>query len=292
MGHRLLLTDLPEGLTELQEAAIWLDLLSDSGGDLLIIDHYTLGAEFSRAMRQHFRKIMVIDDLANREHDCDILLDQNYYLHPRQRYTHLIPEYCTALLGPEFALLRDEFSHQTAARQPRHLLIGFGGSDEQNLTAQCVNVWPELTTLGVSADIVIGASYPYAQALRRQVEQMKGITLHQNCNYISTLMQRAALMIGSGGTTHWERCISGLPGLIITTADNQTETTACLAAAGACDWLGAYERFNLKALVDKVGYYIMHPQALSGMAQRAAAIMPPGSGISRVTSELEQLIRE
>lgn len=52
---------------------------------------------------------MVIDDLANRKHDCDLLLDQNFYLDMNSRYEGLVPKHTKLLLGPKYALLREEF---------------------------------------------------------------------------------------------------------------------------------------------------------------------------------------
>jgi len=80
---------------------------------------------------------MVIDDLANRPHDCDLLLDQNYYRDLEKRYQGLVPSECVMLIGPDYVLLRPEF---TLARQRlkvrdgsiRRFLIFFWGSDLTN----------------------------------------------------------------------------------------------------------------------------------------------------------------
>jgi UDP-2,4-diacetamido-2,4,6-trideoxy-beta-L-altropyranose hydrolase len=60
-------------------------------------------------MRVHFHKIFVIDDLANRKHDCDVLLDQNYFSNQEKRYQNLISKDCHMFCGPRHTLLRKEF---------------------------------------------------------------------------------------------------------------------------------------------------------------------------------------
>jgi len=43
----------------------------------LVIDHYGLDARWETSLRPAVGRIFVIDDLADRTHDCDCLLDQN-----------------------------------------------------------------------------------------------------------------------------------------------------------------------------------------------------------------------
>ena len=74
-----------------------------------MVDHYALDVRWESAMRTQARHIMVIDDIADRQHDCDVLLDQNFYENMQTRYTGKVPPYCRLLLGPRYALLRDEF---------------------------------------------------------------------------------------------------------------------------------------------------------------------------------------
>jgi UDP-2,4-diacetamido-2,4,6-trideoxy-beta-L-altropyranose hydrolase len=69
--------------------------------DWCITDHYAIDARWHSELRPHVGKIMVIDDIANRPHDCDLLLDQNLYDNADERYKQLVPAHCRLLLGPE-----------------------------------------------------------------------------------------------------------------------------------------------------------------------------------------------
>ena len=68
------------GVTQEEDARQSIEALKIIGHvDWLVVDHYALDVEWETAMRVGTEHIMVIDDLADRKHDCDVLLDQNYY---------------------------------------------------------------------------------------------------------------------------------------------------------------------------------------------------------------------
>ncbi len=253
---------------------------------LLVLDHYELGHAFCQTLRQRCYKVMVIDDLANRQHDCELLLDQNLLANASSRYTKLLPAYCKLLLGPTYALLRGEFYRSPLPKQPLHILVGFGGSDQQNLTALAIEAIKQLKLLHITADIVIGISNPWRAALEQQLLQHDNITLHVQCNNMATLMQRAQLMLGAGGSTHWERCISGLPGLIVTVAENQRATTAYLDKLGACVWLGDAADITVEYIAEQLRHYLLQPKLLDNISQVAAQIVPANAGTPLVVEQI------
>jgi UDP-2,4-diacetamido-2,4,6-trideoxy-beta-L-altropyranose hydrolase len=260
--------------------------------DLLVVDHYQLAADYCTSLRACCRYIMVIDDLANRLHDCDLLLDQNLFALPEQRYNALVPASCQLLLGPRYALLRQEFYHHHAAVEPFHILIGFGGSDEQNLTSMAIAALKQLKQQRITADIVIGTNNPWRTEIEQQVTSMSGVRLHIQCDYIATLMQRARLMLGTGGASHWERCICGLPGLIVTVAENQLETTAHLAKLGACVWLGQAAEMSAQFLAKQLYYYLSQPALLDEISLAASSVVPGKGGTLEVVKAIEILLME
>ena len=80
-------------------------------------------------MRDSCQRIMCIDDLADRQHDCDLLLDQTPGRGGND-YSNLIPDHARQLLGAKYALLRSEFAqwqNATLARRKspksQHILI-------------------------------------------------------------------------------------------------------------------------------------------------------------------------
>lgn len=257
---------------------------------LLVVDHYQLGATFCLAMRPRCQYIMVIDDLANRPHHCDVLLDQNLLPQPEQRYVNLVPAGTQQLLGPRYALLRSAFYQTTSRNNPSHILVGFGGSDEENLTTLAITAIQSLKSFDVTADIVIGANNPWQAMLAAQISTAPNLTLHVQTSAMATLMSQATLMLGTGGSTHWERCIVGLPGLVVTIADNQLDTTAYLQTLGACVWLGSAQSVSAHRFAEQLAYYLQRPAQLAEIRQRAMALVPKHAGTPLVVEHLLALL--
>ncbi|MEX6780098.1 UDP-2,4-diacetamido-2,4,6-trideoxy-beta-L-altropyranose hydrolase, partial [Limnospira fusiformis] len=126
--------------TDAQETLL---ALGGESADWLVVDHYGLDAVWERQLRPQVKQILVIDDLANRPHDCDVLLDQNYSQLGEQRYQGWVPHSCRLLLGPRYGLLRPEYPLYRQALSPhrgqvRRVLVFFGGTDSQNMTGKAL----------------------------------------------------------------------------------------------------------------------------------------------------------
>lgn len=281
----LLLPQVPAD--EAEQAQTCLALLRDKV-DLLIVDHYQLGAAFCQHMRSRCAHILVIDDLANRVHDCDLLLDQNFLPDMQRRYRQLVPATCQCLLGPAYVLLRQEFYVQPA--QPRsHVFVFFGGADEKNITRRALLALTALGEAMPAVDVVLGGANPWIAELTQEFSDNPLINWHINCDYMAQLMARAHLSLGAGGGTHWERAIMGVPSLVVTVADNQQATTAYLASLGACRWLGddsiTVEDFKI-ALNDA----LQSPQQLLELAANARKILPANAGIPQVVGAINEIL--
>jgi UDP-2,4-diacetamido-2,4,6-trideoxy-beta-L-altropyranose hydrolase len=138
--------------------------------EYLIIDSYAISMRWETLVRPLVKKIMVIDDLANRKHNCDILLDQNFYLHKECRYKQLLPESCMLLLGPEFALLRDEFykyrkKHRVRDGSIHNILVFFGGIDLTNETMKVLRSLVSLHLTNVTINVIVGQENPYKKEI-------------------------------------------------------------------------------------------------------------------------------
>lgn len=198
--------------------------------DWMIVDHYALDEDWQEVVGEKADKIMVIDDLADRNHKADILLDQNYFEDFASRYDELVGSSCQKLLGPAFAILRDEFAEQRKNLAERSgsiesIFISFGGVDADNYTQKVLN---ELGSFGGKIVIVAGASNPNFESLQKYKEAKKNIILHKSVNNMAELMANSDLAIGAGGSTTWERCALGLPSIVIPIAENQIEGSRAL----------------------------------------------------------------
>lgn len=213
------------------------------GADWLIVDHYGLDIAWEQQLRPHARKLMVIDDLADRRHDCDLLLDQNYYRDLEHRYDGLVPPHCRKLLGPAYLLLREEFKiARKRLRQRdgsvRNVLVFFGGSDPANETRKAVEAFGQLNLPEVAVQVVVGAANPNREVLEKMCGELSKMTFHCQVSNMAEMITRADLGIGAGGSSMWERCFLGLPTITVVFADNQQRTTEDVAATGAIKYLG------------------------------------------------------
>ncbi|HEV2704044.1 MAG TPA: UDP-2,4-diacetamido-2,4,6-trideoxy-beta-L-altropyranose hydrolase [Steroidobacteraceae bacterium] len=268
--------------------------IGDASVDWLIVDHYALDAQWETSLRPHCRRLMVIDDLADRRHDCDLLLDQTLGRLAAD-YAGLVPGDCEVLIGPAYALLRPEFAAMrppSLARreqsQLRHILITMGGVDMDNVTSKVLEA---LRTCALPPDcrisVVMGATAPHLEAVRENSRNMPWPTLVlSNVQDMATLLAESDLAIGAAGTSSWERCCLGVPSLIAVLAENQQETAAALEGAGAAIGVGDATRPDFgSAIVTTVNRVVAEPAALGRMSANARTVTQ-GGGAQRVAEAM------
>ena len=258
-GYGLWLT-VPMDVDAQQTIEVLQHYLQEHGCDVadrLIVDSYALDEQWEQVLRPYCREIMVIDDLANRRHDCDILLDQNFYLNKDVRYAGLVPEHCKMLLGPEHALLREEFYEAKKHLRKRdgtikNILVFYGGSDLTNETEKAIKALVQLHYEGYNftADIITGLS----NSRREKIEKIcsKYHFLHYYCQIsnMAEFMNKADLMLGAGGSTTWERLYVELPALVTAVAENQIQGCRDCSRAGIIEYLGINEDVRVDTILE------------------------------------------
>lgn len=223
------------------DAADTRQALGNESVDWLVVDHYALDAKWEQALHPACRRFMVIDDLADRPHDCDLLLDQNLG-RTAEDYNGLTPDNATRLIGPQYALLRPEFAQlraESLARraQPKlkRLLITMGGVDKDNATGQVLDALkacPLPEELEIT--VVMGPHAPWLQHVQAQAMKMPWATkVLAGVGNMAQLMADSDLAIGAAGGTAWERCCLALPSLILVLAENQQAGAIALQSFGA-----------------------------------------------------------
>ena len=275
------------GVTEQQDAAELKEQLQ-APVDLLVIDHYGLSKTFELAMTDRYRKLLVIDDLANRPHPCDYLLDQNLYPQMHSRYDKLVNKEAQLWLGPSYVLLRPEFAKFQRAvdtNMPRFLVF-YGGTDELNLTSRTIKALQQLQKTDFHADIVIGLANPHKTELEKLCAEDARFSLFIQTPHMAELMSKASLMIGAGGSTHWERCALALPALVVTLAENQVASTLSLVEAGVCGYLGQGQDLTQDKLSVAVQQLLDHPEQLQQMSDKAKQLVPQGGGCAAIVERL------
>jgi len=257
--------------------------------DWIIIDHYALDKRWESELRHHSRFMMAIDDLADREHDVDILLDQNLYPDMEKRYAHLVTEVCLMLIGPQYTLLREEFTSLLADIEPRtqlkNLLVFFGGVDAQNLTMKTIDAIQQLDK-NLNVTVIIGNTNPHKQALFDRCSKSENIQCFHNVTNMAQLMLKADLAIGAGGTTTWERCYLGLPAIVVTLAHNQAAVNRAVAEQGACILAGD-TTVTENEIKTQLSGIIDNPEFIHEISVSALAIMQNHLGVKSVTRTME-----
>ncbi|MEZ5830995.1 MAG: UDP-2,4-diacetamido-2,4,6-trideoxy-beta-L-altropyranose hydrolase [Dongiaceae bacterium] len=270
-------------------------LLTGNRPDWIIVDHYALGADWERAARHWTGKLLVIDDLANRNHDCDVLLDQNLYDGVEQRYAALVPRNCRQLIGPRFALLRPEFAEfrrkiARTAQPVSRLLINFGGADSSNETARFVELVRGQLSASVAIDVVVGPANPHAAEIRALAEGQRNIAVHAGTDRMAELMSLADAFVGAGGSTTWERFCLGLPSLVVAVAENQIPTAQYLGKLGAIDYIGPASQLSADAIRTSLSRFLMDHDRRSKMAELGMQLVD-GHGAQRVVECLLNISR-
>jgi UDP-2,4-diacetamido-2,4,6-trideoxy-beta-L-altropyranose hydrolase len=267
-----------------------IEALGNDRVDWLVVDHYALDHRWEQALRPHCQNLMVIDDLADRHHDCDVLLDQNLG-RSVQDYGGLLKPHTTTYIGPQYALLRPEFAQlrsQSLARraQPKlkHLLITMGGVDKDNATGRVLKA---LTACHLPTDlritVVMGQHAPCLADVQQQAGQMQWPTqVLVGVIAMAQLMADSDLCIGAAGSTSWERCCLGLPTLMLVLADNQLPGAQALEKADAALVVGNGQ--NVSQVFEK------HMQSdanvhLKSLALAAAAVSD-GLGVKRIVAAM------
>lgn len=260
--------------------------------DWLVVDHYALDQRWECALRPNARRIMVIDDLADRSHDCDLLLDQNLG-RTAQDYVGLLSPNTTTLIGPQYALLRPEFAElrtQSLTRraqdpQLKHLLVTMGGVDKDNVTGQVLDALKAcLLPPDLRITVVMGPHAPWLAQVQTESTQMPWPTeVLVGVSNMAQIMSDSDLAIGAAGGTAWERCSLGLPSLVLALATNQLGGASALQDAGAAVVLKSYTHIAEFLRASQTAQF---SNEILMRLSRAAATVTDGQGCARAVNRL------
>lgn len=272
-----------------------IDVLKGASWEWLIVDHYDIDHHWLANVRACVDYILVIDDLANRHYDCDLLLDQTYGRKASDYYP-LVPANSEVLTGSKYAILRPEFAElrsQSIRRrqhsQLTHLLITLGGGEQQEMLNRIIEALAE-SSLPETCRItmVVGAASNGLYTLKESVKKLKwDIDVRQNVSQMGELMVCSDLVIGAAGTTSWERCCLGVPTLMLVLADNQKKIASELAKAGAVILLGEKQMFQKELLHNSIAR-CRNSNQLKLMSEYASKICD-GLGGPRVLDRMQSI---
>ncbi|SEN65568.1 UDP-2,4-diacetamido-2,4,6-trideoxy-beta-L-altropyranose hydrolase [Paenibacillus sp. OV219] len=249
-------------------------VLKQWDADWLVVDHYGIDSRWEEAVRPYAKQVLVIDDLANRKHCCDLLLDQNAYADMHTRYENLVEPECRLLLGPKYLLLRPLFYTMRRSMRERtgkvqRLLLFFGGSDPTNETVKALQAVDDLRLREQQVDVVIGEANPFRQEVIQRCDSIPNVTLHVQVENMAELLVGADFALGAGGIAMWERCYLGLPSAVTVVADNQIDSVGAAEQAGAIWAAGGHEQTSAALYADRIHKAMHSPEELLAMSRRA-----------------------
>jgi UDP-2,4-diacetamido-2,4,6-trideoxy-beta-L-altropyranose hydrolase len=267
--------------------------LADLQPDWMVTDHYALDARWESAVRPFCGRMMALDDLADRTHDCDLLVDQTFG-RDATAYADWTPPGCRLLAGAQYALLRPQFHqlrHTAPGRQGgevQRILVSLGGVDPDNCTLAVLQALQlshlpqdcRITVVMTDNSVWLEQVRDFASRAVRPIEVL--------CNVgdMADLMAQAELAVGAGGTTSWERCCLGLPTILIVVAENQRTIAENLSAAGVVTVIAREEiAVQLPAEVERLA---SNAQARLVMSHAAAAVTD-GLGCAHVADAMREI---
>ncbi|MFP4327841.1 MAG: UDP-2,4-diacetamido-2,4,6-trideoxy-beta-L-altropyranose hydrolase [Paracoccaceae bacterium] len=263
--------------------------------DLLIVDHYALDARFERLLRDKVRAIAVIEDLPDRVHECDLLLDSNYG-HVAEDYAGRISAGARLLVGADYAPVRSDFARlrpealarRAARERPSRLLIALGGADPDDITSRALAALrPPLDFPQVH--VVLSAIARHVEKVKDLAADRPEITVHVDTGRMPELMADADIAVGAAGVSALERCVLGLPTVMVVLAENQIDTAERLDRAGAARSLGGIDAASPERLNAALQEFVARPERMRAMSA-TAAMLCDGRGLERIVPALLDLM--
>lgn len=255
------------------------------GVDLLIVDHYGLDRAFETACRPWAKCIGVIDDMTDRQHDCDVLLNPSPGVSTSD-YAGLTPEACTFLLAPRYALLREQF-HDRILDEPHHpevalrLLVTLGGSDPDNIVERVVDALRLLPKIPQTR-IILGSAYAHPNQLIASVKGLSSkIEVYVDADNMADHMSWCDMAVSAAGSTTWELCAMGVAAVYVQTAENQNAVVRAIQDHGIGFVVGNAADINARDWLSALSS-LMHNPVLRAEYARNAHGLVDGQGTRRV----------
>ena len=275
------------GTSQIEDATETNLKLCSESVDWIVVDHYALDCNWEGQLNPICKKMIAIDDLADRKHLCDLLIDQTLG-RQSQDYKALVPEHCRILVGVPYALLRPEFAavrRQALTRpiptSPVRVLVSMGGFDQSNATLAVLKVLIKIPKILIQ--VLLSSQSAHYSSVVSFCQQHWNISHNDFSDNMTELILNSDIAIGGAGATSWERACLGLPCVAIVLADNQAKVSKELNLRGA---VAVVELEHLASSLMNAFSLIM-----SGWKSYHAANLTicDGLGVNRVLIELNRL---
>lgn len=258
-----------------------------SGADVVVDSYLVDGAwlnDLHEGLRNTGRRLVVIDDLADRDFTADLVVNQNLGAE-RLAYRGA----GRVLAGPQHALLRAAFPSGRAAGLataaglpdvPRRVLVLFGGTDAAGMSGIAGRA-----ALGAFPGAVVRVVTPAGPPAGTRPGADPRISYLAVSRDIHTEMLAADLVVTAGGTTLWELCCLARPAAVVAVADNQVPTYDEMTGGGFALAAGREPERSADVLAERLAGLVRPPGTLRRIALAAAALTD-GTGTAQVARML------
>jgi UDP-2,4-diacetamido-2,4,6-trideoxy-beta-L-altropyranose hydrolase len=277
-----------------QDVEQTVEALTPFKADWLVVDHYALNACWEQQVAKAVGRIMVIDDLADRAHECSLLLDQNVLgAEVQHRYETKVNKTCQLLLGPSYALLRPEYGLIADVLPERdgnisRFLVFVGGSDPYHLTERYLHALDAREFDHLFVDVVLGKNHPSPEMVKQLVAKRVKTRLYAGLPSLAALMVRADLMLGAGGATNWERMCLGLNSVVVSVARNQDDINRELESQRLISFVGNAEVLGVEPIRESIQFTLRNPKHNQHQSIAMRRIVD-GYGAQRVAQKLKEI---
>ena len=277
------------GVTQEIDAIDTIENINSLENIILIVDSYSLSETWLNLINPLTIKTIVIDDLANRNFNCDMLIDHNYFKNYEYRYHNLVNENAIKLLGPKYSLISKSLvkfkKEKPFFNHLNSILIYFGASDNYNLTLFTLDALLESKYKKLDFKIILRSDHKNFSQIEQLSNNLNNIELFSFTADIGDFFKKCDLAIGAGGTTTWERILVGIPSLIVTIAENQNKFIKDLKEDKFIYYLGNFSTLKKRDIIKKIDYLVKNKSDVAKNINRGQ-ILVDGKGISRVKESI------
>jgi len=264
----------------------------DTEFSLVVTDGYKFDQFYQQGIKEKGYPLMCIDDIANTHFYADVVLNQN--INANSVYYSKEP-YTVLLLGTKYALIREEFLkyrrfERHFPEKAKNILLSLGGGDPENHTLKILQALELLNDKSLNVNVLVGLANPNIETLRKFVKNSKmKFTILSNTPKMPELLKEADLSISAAGTTTWELCLLGLPGIVGILAENQVGIANGLEEYGAFNSIGWFRDAPSEKVAKAIKWLVENKTLRSQMSRKGKQLVD-GLGVERVVNEIDKRI--
>lgn len=276
--------------SEIEDANLCQNVLCSQLPDthFIIVDHYALGMVWEKHLGQLGPKVVIIDDLANRKHFGDLLIDQNWFGDTTYaRYDNLVNSGCKLLLGPSYFMGEFDCSPKRyVSRNSKFRILVYAGgtTDHRKLLVfarLAANLY--LWNKNLSFDFLFAQREVQSTQLFNLIRKSKGVIIKFSPSF-SNLLKEYDFLLSAGGTTLWEREYYNIPAALISIADNQVPILESMSGNGTVIYLGHFNPIDIRKANAKIKNAIKYSRFMRYKSKRLNLV--DGAGITRIINEI------